>query len=185
MRDDAERWNARYADRVPGEPSPPRGLSPLELPAGGLCLDVACGLGEQSVWAALNGFDVIALDASDAAVEATRRFAADHDVAELVDARTHDLDTGLPDDLAGECALVICQRFRDVALYPQLADALEPDGVLVVSVLSQVGHDGEPGSHHAPPGELSIAFSELDVDILSHHEAHGVATLVARRRPPA
>lgn len=182
MRDDAERWNARYADRVPGEPSPPKGLSALELPAGGLCLDVACGLGEQAVWAALNGFDVIALDASEVAVEATRQFAADHEVAELVDARVHDLDRGLPDGLTGECALVICQRFRDPDLYPQLAAALEPDGVLVISVLSQIGLDGEPGPYHAPPGDLSIAFSELDVDIVSHHEAHGLATLVARRR---
>lgn len=182
MRDDAERWNARYADRVPGEPSPPKGLSALELPAGGLCLDVACGLGEQSVWAALNGFDVIALDASHVAVEATRKFAADHEVADLVDARVYDLDSGLPDELAGECALVICQRFRNTDLYPQLAAALEPEGVLVVSVLSQVGLEGDAGPNHAPPGDLSIAFSQLDVDILSHHEANGVATLVARRR---
>lgn len=182
MRDDAERWNARYADRVPGEPSPPKGLSALELPAGGLCVDVACGLGEQSVWAALNGFDVIALDASEVAVEATRKFAVDHGVADLVDARVHDLDSGLPDDLGGQCALVICQRFRAPDLYPQLAAALEPEGVLVVSVLSAVGLDGEPGPHHAPPGDLSIAFSALDVDIVSHHEANGTATLVARRR---
>ena len=143
MREDADRWNARYSDRLPGEPSPPKGLSALELPAGGLCLDVACGLGEQAVWAALNGFEVIALDASDVAVAATRKFAADHGVADLVDARVHDLDTGLPDGLEGECALVVCQRFRGVGLYPQLTAALAPEGVLVVSVLSQVGAEGE------------------------------------------
>ncbi|HWL45787.1 MAG TPA: methyltransferase domain-containing protein [Ilumatobacter sp.] len=182
MRDDAERWNARYADRAPGEPNPPKGLPALELPAGGLCLDVACGLGEQSVWAALNGFDVVALDASDVAVAATRKFAADHGVAEFVDARVHDLDAGLPGDVVGECALVVCQRFRGVDLYPHLAAALAPDGVLVVTVLSEVGLDAEPGPYHAPPGDLSIAFSQLDVDIVSHHEANGEATLVARRR---
>lgn len=158
------------------------GLSALELPAGGLCLDVACGLGEQAVWAALNGFDVVALDASDVAVAATRKFAADHDVGDLVDVRVHDLDGGLPDDVIGECALVMCQRFRKVELYPQLAAALAPDGVLVVTVLSEVGLDGEPGPHHAPPGDLSIAFSRLDVEIVSHHEAQGAATLVARHR---
>lgn len=182
MRADAERWNARYADRAPGEPSPPKGLPALELPAGGLCLDVACGLGEQAVWAALNGFDVIALDASEVAVAATRKLAADHDVADLVDVRVHDLDAGLPDDVLGECALVVCQRFREVDLYPQLAAALAPDGVLVVTVLSEVGLDEEAGPFHAPPGDLSIAFSQLDVAIVSHHEAHGEATLVARRR---
>jgi SAM-dependent methyltransferase len=185
MREDADRWNERYGDRLPGEPRPPKGVSALELPSGGLCLDVACGLGEYAVWAALNGFDVIALDASAAAVDATRRLAADHEVSGLIDARVHDLDAGLPDGVEGGCALVICQRFRDVALFPRLVDALEPEGVLVVSVLSQVGLDRDPGPHHAPPGELSIAFSQLDVDILSHHEANGVATLVARRRTSA
>jgi SAM-dependent methyltransferase len=183
MREDADRWNERYSDRLPGEPSPPKGVSALELPAGGLCLDVACGLGEHAVWAALNGFDVIALDASDVAVAATRKFAADHGVGDLVDARVYDLDAGLPEDLEGECALIICERFRDVQLYPQLADALAPDGVLVVTVLSTVGCDREPGPTHAPPGDLSIAFSHLAVEIVSHHEAGGEATLVARRRP--
>ena len=120
MRADADRWNARYADRLPGEPRPPRGLSALELPAGGLWLDVACGLGETSVWAALNGFDVIALDASDVAVAATRQLAADHEVADLVDARVHDLDDGLPDDVRGDCAVVVCQKFRDPRIYPAL-----------------------------------------------------------------
>lgn len=181
MRADTERWNARYADRSPGEPNPPKGLSALELPAGGLCLDVACGLGEQAVWAALNGFEVVALDASDVAIAATRKFAVDHGVADLVDARVYDLDEGLPHDVMGECALVICQRFRGTNLYPQLAAALAPDGVLVITVLSTVGLEGEPGPFHAPPGDLSIAFSQLDVEILSHHEAHGEATLVARR----
>lgn len=181
MRADADRWNARYADRLPTEPKPPTGLSALELPAGGLCLDIACGLGEQAVWAALNGFDVIALDASETAVAATRKFAADHEVGDLVDARVHDLDEGLPDDVMGECALVICQGFRAPGLYPELAAALAPDGVLVVTVHSMVGADRDPGPYHAPPGDLSIAFSQLDVDIVSHHEANGLATLVARR----
>jgi SAM-dependent methyltransferase len=181
VRADADRWNARYADRLPGEPSPPKGLSALEVPAGGLCLDVACGLGEHAVWAALNGFEVIALDASDVAVEATRKFAADHEVSDLVDARVHDLDDGLPDDVRGECALVICQRYRAPHLFPALVEALTDDGVLVVNTLSSVGSEGDPGNHRSLPGELALAFRDLAVEIVSHHESHGEATLVARR----
>lgn len=181
VRADAERWNARYADRVPGEPRPPRGLSALELPAGGLCLDLACGLGEQAVWAALNGFEVVAIDASEVAVEATRRLAADHDVADLVDVRVHDLDDGLPGDVLGDCALVVCEKFRAAHLYPAMVGALGEEGVLVVTVLSEVGADDAPGPYHAPPGELAVAFRDLPVEIVLHHEAGGVATLVARR----
>lgn len=181
MRDDATDWNSRYDGREPGEPAPPNGLEALIVPAGGLCLDVACGLGEQAVWAAQNGFEVVALDASEVAVAATRRSAGLHDVAALVDARVHDLDDGLPDDVIGECDLVVCQRFRDPHLYPQLVAALAPDGVVVVTVLSVIGVDGEPGKFHAPPGDLVLAFKDFAVDIISHVEAKGEATLVARR----
>ena len=48
----------------------PKGLGGIELHRGGRCLDVACGLGEQSLWAAQQGFDVVALDASEVAITA-------------------------------------------------------------------------------------------------------------------
>ncbi|HUF97981.1 MAG TPA: methyltransferase domain-containing protein [Ilumatobacter sp.] len=182
MDDDATRWNARYVGLDADEPARPLGLDALTVPAGGLCLDVACGLGAQAVWAALNGFDVIALDASDVAIDATKRFATAHDVDPIVDARVHDLVHGLPGDVIGECDLVICQKYRDPNLYPKLVNALNDDGVLVVTVLSVIGVDGEVGPFHAPPGDLVLAFRDLDVEIVGHHEANGLATLVARRK---
>jgi SAM-dependent methyltransferase len=183
VRDDAERWNARWQDRTPGEPCPPKGLLDEEVPpVGGRCLDVACGMGEVTVWAAQRGFRVVALDASEVAVDSLRTSVADVGLEDLVDARVHDLDDGLPDDLTGACALVICQRFRDVALYPQLVAALESGGVLVVTVLSRVGILGPAGPFHAPAGDLALGFRDLDVDILRIVEEDGEATLVARRR---
>lgn len=180
MRDDADRWNARYDGELADEPAPPIGLDTTSLPAGGLCLDVACGLGAQAVWAAMNGFDVVALDISDNAVAATQRFAEEHRVADRVDGRVVDLDDGLPEDLRGECDLVVCQRFRDPELYPRLVEALAPDGMLAITVLSSIGADGDVGQYHAAPGELVVAFADLEVEILSHTEADGIATLIAR-----
>ncbi len=182
MDDDATRWNTRYEGREATEPERPLGLDALTLPAGGLCLDVACGLGAQAVWAAQNGFDVVALDVSDVAVAATRKFADMHGVSEVIDARVYDLTRGLPHDVMGECDLVVCQLYRDPDLYPALVEALNDDGVLVVTVLSTVGLDGEPGPYHAPPGDLVLAFRELPVEIVSHAEHDGTATIVAHRR---
>jgi SAM-dependent methyltransferase len=179
--EDGSRWDARYEGREMGQPAPPKGLDGIELTPPGRCLDVACGLGEQSVWAARRGFDVIALDVSPAAIKALRAGAREHGLADYIDARLVDLDEGLPDDVTGSCALVICQRFRDVRLYPQLAAAASSGGVIVITVLSQVGAT-QPGPFHAPPGELVKAFSSLDVDIERSIEADGEATLVARRR---
>ena len=92
------------------------------------------------------------------------------------------MDAGLPADVANECSLVVCQRFRDPALYEQLVYMLRPGGVLVITVLSAVGLEGEPGPFHAPPGELVCAFRDTDVTIERSVELDGEATLVARRR---
>jgi hypothetical protein len=93
-----------------------------------------------------------------------------------------DLDGGLPTEAASRCSLVICQRFRQPDLYEQLVYMLAPGGVLVITVLSQVGLVGAPGPFHAPPGELVDAFRECDVTIERHVELDGEATLVARHR---
>jgi 2-polyprenyl-3-methyl-5-hydroxy-6-metoxy-1,4-benzoquinol methylase len=178
---DVERWNGRYAGRVTGDPTMPKGLGGIEL-ARGRCLDVACGLGEQSLWAALHGFDVIAIDASDIAITALNSAAVQLGVRDHIETRVLDLDAGLPAEAANSCALVICQRFRDPTLYEQLVYMLEPGGVLVITVLSSVGLGGTPGPFHAPPGELVDAFRDLDVTIERHVELDGEATLVARRR---
>jgi SAM-dependent methyltransferase len=178
---DRERWNARYHGRVTGDPEMPKGLGGVALTRG-LCLDVACGLGEQSLWAVRNGFDVIAIDTSDVAITALNSAAVVLGVRDRIDSRVVDLDDGLPADAAGRCALVICQRFRDPDLYDHLAYMLAPGGVLVVTVLSRVGLTAEPGEFHARPGELVDAFRELDVTIERHVELDGEATLVARRQ---
>jgi SAM-dependent methyltransferase len=182
MHDDAERWNTRYLGRTTGEPSMPKGLGGIELERAGRCLDVACGLGEQSIWAALAGFDVVALDASEVAITALNTSALAAGVRDRIDSRVVDLDDGFPTELTDAFSLVICQRFRDEDLYEQLVYALRPEGVLVITVLSQVGLQGDPGPFHAAPGELVCAFRRLDVEVLRNVELDGEATLVARRR---
>jgi 2-polyprenyl-3-methyl-5-hydroxy-6-metoxy-1,4-benzoquinol methylase len=182
MHTDAERWNARYQGRGTGQPAMPKGLGGVELRRGGRCLDVACGLGEQSIWAAQQGFDVIALDASDVAITALNVAALSAGVRDRIETRIVDLDEGLPTELAGTCALVICQRFRNPVLYEQLVYMLEPGGTLVITVLSQVGLAGGAGPFHVPPGELVCAFREFDIDVVRSVELDGEATLVARTR---
>lgn len=180
---DRERWNGRHAGRGVVEPTPPDALIAADLvdivPTSGRALDVACGLGAQSVWLARRGLDVVSLDVSDVAIDATRRLATTHDVDQRVDARPVDLDAGLPDDLSG-LDIIVCQRFRDVAMYPQLVERLRVGGTLVLTVLSEVGADSA-GSFHAPAGELIEAVASLPVDVIHQVEADGQASLVARR----
>jgi len=158
----------------------PTGLDGVALPDGGRCLDVACGLGEQSLWAAEHGFEVVALDASQIAIGSLRAAAVERGVADRIDAHVADLDDGLPQGSDGRYDLVICQRFRDPRLFRQLAAAVAPGGVLVITVLSQVGA-ADPGPFHAPPGDLLAGFGASGLEIVRHTEGDGEATLVGRR----
>ena len=171
---DAERWDARHAAAADVGPLPPDVLRGHEglVPSSGRALDVACGRGAASVWLARRGLVVDAVDVSAVALAAARRLSAD------VRWWQHDLDAGLPPACVGPYDVVVCQRFRDPALYPALIAVLAPRGLLVITVLSEV--DEGPGPWRAPPRELLDAFAGLDV--LVHREANGEATLVGRGR---
>jgi SAM-dependent methyltransferase len=176
--EDRERWDRRFAVAGGVEAAaPPAELYGAEelLPAGGRALDVACGRGATAVWLALRGFAVDAVDVSPVALGAGAELAERGGVADRIRWHLHDLDAGLPDVGVG-FAVVVCQRFRDPRLYPALAGALAPGGLLVLTVLSRSG--GEDGPYRAGPGELPAAFGALEV--LAHRDADGEAALVAR-----
>ena len=168
-------WDARFAASKPGRPGPPTALVGRTelLPAGGRALDVACGRGTVAVWLARHGLVVDAVDAAPAGLALGRALAAT--AGTTVGWVEADLEQGLP--VAGPYDVVVCQRYRDPALYPALAGALAPGGLLVVTVLSTVGDAG--GRFRAAPGELRAAFGDLEV--LVDEEGSGEASLVARR----
>jgi SAM-dependent methyltransferase len=176
---DRDRWDARHAAVAEDRPLPPDELRDRAelLPAGGRALDVACGRGAVAVWLALRGFVVDAVDVSGVGLAAAAGLAGRHGVAAAVRLAAHDLDAGLPDDCAGPYDVVVCQRYRDPRLYPRLVERLAAGGLLVVTVLSEVGD--EPGRWRAAPGELRAAFGGLAV--LAEREGNGEAGLLARR----
>lgn len=181
--EDGHRWNARYQGHPVAAPSPPDALGAAGLVEvvgnSGRALDVACGAGGQAVWLAQRGLDVVAVDASDAAVDLASAAAAAGDVGDRVDAEVIDLDAGIPHDL-GDFDVIVCQRFRGIHLYEAFVTRLTPGGVAVITVLSATG-TASPGPFHAPSGELLRAFTRPDAEILFHIEADGQESVVLRR----
>ncbi len=174
---DRIRWDAAYAEgdvaAGPALPAVFRDHAEV-LPRTGIALDIACGTGAAAVWLALRGLDVHAVDVSAVAIGRARDLAESCGVA--VDFEVVDLDAGLPPSRPAD--LVLCHKFRDPALYPQMAARLKPGGLLAICVLSEVGDT--PGRFRAVPGELHAAFGELDE--LAAGEGAGQAWLLARRR---
>jgi SAM-dependent methyltransferase len=185
VHDDRQRWNERYSAITNVDARAPQvldGQPELEslLPTSGRCLDAASGPGAVTLWLAERGIDVTALDVSEVAIELLRSAATDRKVTHRVDARVADLDDGLPDDLHN-LDLVVCQRFRDPAIWSVMIDRLSNGGIAVITVLSAVGC-AAPGPFHAAAGELLTTFgSDERCHILHHREDDSVAHLIVRR----
>lgn len=189
MDEDRERWDRRWAELGPQQTGPrmPDVLAAhrellTDVPTAGTALDLACGLGAQTLWLAARGLSVTALDVSAVAIDALDASADRHDL-DIV-GRVHDIDDGLPADLT-DLAVILCQRYRSPDLYAELPTRLRTGGILILTVLSAVGCAGNPGEFHAPAGELLQAFGATGgaaLDVLIHVEGDGQASIVGRRR---
>jgi 2-polyprenyl-3-methyl-5-hydroxy-6-metoxy-1,4-benzoquinol methylase len=186
VQDDAVRWDDRYRDAEPIDARPPEPLGDrvdlaASIPTSGTAIDIACGLGAQSLWLAARGLHVIALDVSRVAIERVRAAAETAGCTDHVDARVVDLDDGIPEGTP-IADVIVCQRFRHPQLYPSIIEHLAPGGVAIVTVLSAVGLAQPAGPFHAPAGELVAGFDGAGLEILYASEAAGAATVMVRRR---
>jgi 2-polyprenyl-3-methyl-5-hydroxy-6-metoxy-1,4-benzoquinol methylase len=178
--DDRRHWDERYAEggmAAPGDHGPPPAFVSVRhlFPSEGSALDLACGRGRASVWLALRGMDVLAVDVSPVAIDLARGLARLSGVSDRCRFVVHDLDQGLPE--SPQMDLVLCHKFRDPDLDLALMERLAPEGLLAVATLSEV--DAGPGRFRARPGELREAFGSLEV--LAEGEADGIAWLIGRK----
>ena len=176
--EDLERWDERYRDAsVPpvGIPSSFAGLE-HHFPTVGRALDVACGAGAGSLWFARRGLQVLGIDVSSVAIDHAAELSAREDASPgTVEFLVHDTDDGLP---AGPFDLVASHLFQNRRLDQAMADVISPGGMLAIAALSEVG--GSPGRFRVTEGELEERVAPL-LDVVHHHEADGVAVLIARR----
>lgn len=161
---DRERWDRKY---TAGNPNPAFAPSPLLvqyahlLDGRGLALDVACGVGQNAIFLADRGYEVLAVDGSlvglrycQAAIAGTGRRI--HLVA---------ADLGRFVFPRAAFALVIVFRFLDRALLPQIKEALAPGGLLIYETfnINQLRWRPEmTRSYLLEPGELARGFADLE-----------------------
>lgn len=155
---DRLRWDAKYAHKeVPTELAPDSWLrEALANRPPGRALDLACGLGDNAIWLAQQGWRVDGVDISASGLRlATQRGQA---LGLEIRWRQADLDEFLPDKEAYD--LVIVFRFLDRVRLPEMIErALRPGGLLIYETFTvrQLEREGD----HLKNAAFALQHDEL------------------------
>jgi SAM-dependent methyltransferase len=163
---DARRWNRRYEEegpqRVHRPPNPLLVAARPHLPARGLALDAACGLGVNCRYLASLGLSVIGLDISLVALQIGRQAARErglHFAAAVVDLEK----LWLPPE---HFDLIVNFRYLERSTFPLYDRALKPGGLLVFETflyMQETAEESDNPEHYLQPGELRSAFPGYEV----------------------
>lgn len=171
-------------------------LWPL-LPAGA-ALDLACGRGRNALFLVEHGRYVTAVDWSGAALdileERTKALRVPVRRIQRIDEAKTPTRAGidlLQADLeavaipANRYSVILCVRYLQRSLLPQICGALRPGGMLLFETYTKAQLDFSGGprdpAHLLDTGELRRAFPELEVVFYRELRAEqGIASLAAR-----
>ena len=194
-------WDAKHGQAANEAAEAPAGilteLWPL-LPAGA-ALDLACGRGRNALFLAEHGRHVTAVDWSGAALDIleerakslgipVRRMQRIDEARPLtraaIDLVQADLEAVVLS--ANRYSLIVCVRYLQRSLFPQICRALCPAGILLFETYTkaQLDFSGGPRNpvHLLNSGELRRAFPELEVVFYRELRAEeGIASLAARK----
>ena len=184
---DRVRWNARYGGGFsPSFSAHPLLLRALSVPlVAGPVLDLASGPSGSALFAARTGRSVVAVDASDVALELLEREARRRGLAELVSLVQADLGVWRPEP--DTYALVLCTSYWDKALFPRAARAVLPGGLLAWEAYTVAALRYKAGFSRGwclDAGEPSCLLT-ADWRVLSQHDSADGSKrgLLAQRQP--
>lgn len=191
MTDDRDRWNEKYSTdeefELPDDPIPELARRIDTLPAG-RALDVATGTGRNARFLSREGYEVDAVDVSDAALDRAASAAERDGVAVnwiRSDIDGFEFETGAYD-------VITVSFFAALDRLPDLKDALAPGGVLVYEhhLRSSDDIDIGPSDDRYKFRANDLLRACLDLTVLHYEErtrldeqerTQAVATLVGRK----
>ena len=152
--EDKERWDQKYQNnQIPDTPIKLI-TDYANLATGTQALDIACGMGRHSKYLASLGFEVEALDISGVALEQLKGVPHVH-------AREVDFDTyTLPKE---KYDLIVCTYYLERRLFPQMIEALKPDGMILFETFLDHPENERAPSNPAfmlKKGELEASFAD-------------------------
>jgi tellurite methyltransferase len=186
-----QRWNVRYRDATVGDAAPCRVLSENAhlLPGGGAALDLAAGLGANSILLARHGLRVQAWDIAEAAMDKLAAYAKQRDLDVLTQVR--DVVTDPPPPASFD--VIVVARFLERSLTRSIIAALRPGGLIFYQTFTEERlSEGGPRTRDflLAPNELVRMYADLRLVVYREEARIGdlsagfrdEAMLVAQRR---
>jgi len=112
----------------------------IEKTKGKKALDVASGAGRNSIYLAINGFDVEALDISSVALDVLNNKGFKNISCKLVDLDEYEVPKNSYD-------LIVMTNFLDRNIIPKLSISLKPDGILFIETYMEDDENEKPPSN--------------------------------------
>jgi len=163
MREDIDRWNAKYADRAPSDTIDPDPLIVEHrhlLGSEGLCIDLAGGQGDNGLYLARLGYRSIIVDGSEAGLRLCRRKAEMNGLEPML--VVADLDCLSLPESAFDAVLVF--HYLNRGLVEPIRRSLKPGGVLffkTFNIRKKRERPGFPEKYILKDGELSKWFADM------------------------
>ncbi len=179
---DKERWNKRHVEKPMRHNVEPIVEKYISFAKRGNALDIACGVGRNTHFLAQNGYNVDAVDISDYALGEIEDL---ENICKIeTDLDSYNLETKKYD-------LILNINYLSRRLFPQIKEALAPDGILIFETFIVAHGDFTQPSNPEfllQKNELLHAFIGLDIiyyeeqdDINLRGEKTRVASLVAKK----
>lgn len=183
-----EYWNSHFQTVLNSKRSPsPFFESIFSRIQKGKVLDVACGLGENSIFAAKNGCQVKSIDASDLAIDALSSKSQSENLA--IETKAVDLDLFLFGLMEFDSILMFNFKPPVLRYYSEIVRALKMGGTLVVEslMLAEMPEPmaaEDPRNFYFTTNELIRAFKDLQILFYNETEIDGQVRVQMLARKP-
>ncbi|WP_066066770.1 class I SAM-dependent methyltransferase [Neobacillus soli] len=185
--DQRTKWNSKYKERLIQleEPLPNVRLANLSpYLNGGSALDLACGLGGNSLFLARLNFQVQAIDLSDVAVSYLQEIAAKQNLA--INPRLCDLTKLTNLNLnKSSISLIVITYYLDRTLFPFVKSILKENGYFFMETFytSPISENQGVSNHYKlQPGELLAEFGDWKVLFYEENEQEGRQTIFCQNQ---
>ncbi|WP_312469419.1 class I SAM-dependent methyltransferase [Neobacillus sp.] len=180
------KWNSKHKERVCEQKDPvpnPRLEKLFDFLKGGTALDLACGLGGNSLFLARMNYQVQSIDISDVAINYVQELATNNKLK--IHPRVYDLTKW--NDLNWQNSsfnLVVITYYLDRSLFPKVKNMIKENGYFFMETFyqsPQTENLGVSNQYKLLPKELLVEFGDWTVHFFEENEQEGRQTIFCQK----